>query len=224
LHRGCWARRCEFCRPGERRSPLRVIYRSRHAVRRAGWRRSRNPPLERTAAISNLQWGCTTCRVGRRGLRLRLQPSHGLMFNNRPAILPTSCKNHAPDGLDLVWSGLSTPIAKNILIFRNPKSLLYSMPSRPTQGAYRDRHGRGMRCGGRGSVGRAMGSQGGLLSVSDFRHAGRTAHVRTAKACGPGTRCWCQVGGGVASPTGFDDALIRRRRWQKELVTEESAL
>jgi hypothetical protein len=27
---------------------------------------------------------------------------------------------------------------------------------------------------------------------------------RTAKPCGPGTRCWCQVGGGVASPTGLD--------------------
>jgi hypothetical protein len=27
--------------------------------------------------------------------------------------------------------------------------------------------------------------------------------LRTAKPCGPGTRCWCQVGGGVASPTGF---------------------
>jgi hypothetical protein len=25
---------------------------------------------------------------------------------------------------------------------------------------------------------------------------------RTAKPCGPGTRCWCQVGGGIASPTG----------------------
>jgi len=33
--------------------------------------------------------------------------------------------------------------------------------SSPT-GAYRDRHGRGAGCGGRGSVGRAMGWQGGL--------------------------------------------------------------
>src|SRR6201999_1888134 len=30
---------------------------------------------------------------------------------------------------------------------------------------------------------------------------------RTAKPCGPGTRCWCQVGGGVASPTGSRDAV-----------------
>src|SRR6266516_1254189 len=25
--------------------------------------------------------------------------------------------------------------------------------------------------------------------------------LRTVKPCGPGTRCWCQVGGGFASPT-----------------------
>jgi hypothetical protein len=30
----------------------------------------------------------------------------------------------------------------------------------------------------------------------------RTKLTRTAKPCGPGARCWCQVGGGVASPTG----------------------
>jgi hypothetical protein len=31
--------------------------------------------------------------------------------------------------------------------------------------------------------------------------------MRTAKPCGPGTRCWCQIGGGVASPTGFGKTL-----------------
>ena len=39
-------------------------------------------------------------------------------------------------------------------------------------------------------------------SVSDFGACRRTALKRTAKACGPGARCWRQVGGGVASPTG----------------------
>jgi hypothetical protein len=29
--------------------------------------------------------------------------------------------------------------------------------------------------------------------VSPSRRAGRTAPTRTAKACGPGTRCWCQA-------------------------------
>src|SRR5258705_5363782 len=32
--------------------------------------------------------------------------------------------------------------------------------------------------------------------------AGRAALLRTAKPCGPGTRGWCQIGGGFASPTG----------------------
>jgi len=27
--------------------------------------------------------------------------------------------------------------------------------------------------------------------------------LRTAKPCGPGTRCWCQAGGGCSNPTGF---------------------
>jgi hypothetical protein len=36
--------------------------------------------------------------------------------------------------------------------------------------------------------------------------------LRTAKSCGPGPRCWCQDGGAFASPTGFDERLIRRRR------------
>ena len=51
----------------------------------------------------------------------------------------------------------------------------------------------------------------------------RPAQARTAKSCGPGTRCWCQVGGGDVGPTGLRPALIRQRRWQKEFVTGESA-
>jgi hypothetical protein len=38
--------------------------------------------------------------------------------------------------------------------------------------------------------------------VSEQRRARRTTPKRTAKPCGPGTRCWCQVGGGFVSPTG----------------------
>ena len=32
--------------------------------------------------------------------------------------------------------GLSSPFSKNILIFRNPKSLVYSQPSCPTKGRF----------------------------------------------------------------------------------------
>jgi hypothetical protein len=34
-----------------------------------------------------------------------------------------------------------------------------------------------------------------------------TAPKRTAKACGSGTRCWCQAAGGGIDPTGFDFAI-----------------
>jgi hypothetical protein len=44
----------------------------------------------------------------------------------------------------------------------------------------------------------------GRFSVSEQRRARRTTPKRTAKPCGPGTRCWCQVGGGFVS-------RIRRR-------------
>jgi hypothetical protein len=56
-------------------------------------------------------------------------------------------------------------------------------------------------------------SQGGF-PVSDHRAPderrqspveplGKDGRLRTAKPCGPGTRCWCQVGGGFLDPTGF---------------------
>jgi hypothetical protein len=85
----------------------------------------------------------------------------------------------------LVWSRLSTPIAKNISIPCRPKSPPYPLPSRPTAGAYRDRHGRGAGCGGRGLRQACDGSRGGLLSVSDLEHAKTTAQPRTVKSCGP---------------------------------------
>jgi hypothetical protein len=47
--------------------------------------------------------------------------------------------------------------------FASPVGQIISTNSRhpvPHRGAYRDRHERGMGCGGRGSVLRAMGSQG----------------------------------------------------------------
>src|SRR6266851_3233961 len=57
-------------------------------------------------------------------------------------------------------TGVSSPFCKNISVFTYPKSHLQLFASHPTRGAYHDRHGRGEGCGGRGSVLRAMGSQG----------------------------------------------------------------
>src|SRR5216684_8621670 len=59
-------------------------------------------------------------------------------------------------------SSLISDFPKNISIPTYPKSDLELFASHPTRGAYHDRHGRGEGCGGRGSVLRAMGLQGGL--------------------------------------------------------------
>src|SRR6266481_1146493 len=83
-------------------------------------------------------------------------------------------------------TGVSSPLCKNILVFTPPKSLLELCASHPTRGAYHDRHGRGVGCGGRGSVLRAMGSQGGFSGIRERSTArGREMLQRTAKSCGP---------------------------------------
>ena len=63
--------------------------------------------------------------------------------------------------------GSSSPVVKNISIPFRPKSPVYFRPSCPTQGAARDRHGRGAGCDGRGCA-------------ADERRV-----KRTAKSCGP---------------------------------------
>ena len=69
--------------------------------------------------------------------------------------------------------------------------------------------------------------QGGLRLRLGAREqsirAGRAALLRTAKACGSGTRGWCQAGGGCSNPTGFVGPSIRQRRRQEEFVSGKSA-
>ena len=52
-----------------------------------------------------------------------------------------------PDGQ--ITKSLSSPFAKNILVFRRGKSLLYPRRPVPLRGAFRDRHECGTGCGGR---------------------------------------------------------------------------
>src|ERR1700675_1767144 len=59
-------------------------------------------------------------------------------------------------------SSLISDFPKNISVPIHPKSHLELFVSHPTRGACHDRQKRGVGCGGRGSVLRAMGSQGGL--------------------------------------------------------------
>jgi hypothetical protein len=67
------------------------------------------------------------------------------------------------------------PLRKNILLFRNPKSAIYRFLSRPETGAYRDRHGRGVGCDGRG------------LRQARSMIADEWCCPRTEKSCGPDT-------------------------------------
>ncbi len=91
---------------------------------------------------------------------------------------------------------------------------------------------------GRGSVGRVSCSQGGLVrertqraddrrqcpdepldppkSAFGRRRLGEDGRLRTAKPCGPGTRCWCQADGGASTQPGFrqsfnPSAEVKRR-------------
>src|SRR5712672_3129732 len=94
-------------------------------------------------------------RDGGRGLQLGETSGPCRAITTRPAqvICPSG-------GL---LTGVSSPLCKNISVFVPPKSHLELFVSHPKRGAYRDRHGRGEGCGGRGSVLRATGSQGGFL-------------------------------------------------------------
>jgi hypothetical protein len=68
----------------------------------------------------------------------------------------------------MLFLGLSSLISdfpKNISVPTYPKSILELLASHPTTGAFRDRHGRGVECGGRGSVLRATGLQGELKEL-----------------------------------------------------------
>ncbi len=82
----------------------------------------------------------------------------------------------------------------------------------------------GAGCGGRGSVLRAMGSQGGFFeSVSDQRAGGREMLLRTAKSCGPDAPTLASsFADGKSAQPGADKPDIRWRRWQKSPVTGES--
>jgi hypothetical protein len=105
-------------------------------------------------------------------------------------------------------SSVESPLQK---YFASPVGQIISTDSRhpvPHRGAYRDRHERGMGCGGRGSVLRAMESQGGFLGTCERSPAsGREMLQRTAKSCGPDARRWRQVLRSCVGPTGLRQNL-----------------
>jgi len=117
---------------------------------------------------------------------------------------------------------LSTPSCKNISLHPDGQIRGITPPVSPKRGAGRDRHERGLRCGGRGSVG------------AQEVVAGRVSRERSASAQTNGAKarkaCWrrrvAAYGEGVwfwypllmsslrrcVGPTGLGQVSIRRRR------------
>jgi len=82
--------------------------------------------------------------------------------------------------------GVESPLQK-YFCFHTPQitSRTFRIPSH-TEGRFAIVTDVGAGCGGRGSVLRAMGSQGGSMRpVSDHQASGREMLQRTAKSCGP---------------------------------------
>ena len=77
----------------------------------------------------------------------------------------------------------------------------------------------GMGCGGRGSVVRAMGLQGGLRPVSGHRTCRRAMLKRTVKSCGPdASAVGVKSAEGKSARPGADAPAIRRRRRQQSPI------
>ena len=116
-------------------------------------------------------------------------------------------------------------VAKIFRFTRRANHLYKFAPSYPTRGAYRDRHGRGEGCGGRGSVLRAMDCRAGWRKARERSQAcGREMLLRTAKSCGPDAPTLASSSRMLCRPLpGAGKTLIRWRRWQKSPVTGESS-
>src|SRR5258707_15106018 len=129
--------------------------RSRASSTRYGLRRGalliRGPSCRSTCCGSRL------CGAARRALH-RVRDTNGICSGCRGVICPSG-------GLLTGLSSLISDFPKDISVPTHPKSDLELFASHPTRGAFRERHGRGEGCGGRGSVLRAMGLQGELKDL-----------------------------------------------------------
>jgi hypothetical protein len=110
-----------------------------------------------------------------------------------------------PSRLFLGLSSLISDFPKNISVPTPPKSLLELWPSHPTRGAYRDRHGRGvrMRWTRQRFARDGIAGQVGERPVSDQQRAdeGCCSVRRSRVVLTP--RRWRQVRGCYVGPTGF---------------------
>jgi hypothetical protein len=138
-----------------------------------------------SADAPRLEWNCN------RPARCDEPPA--ISSTNQPLICPTGCSAQI----------VSSPFRKNILVFRIPKSVLYSCRSVPHEGRFAIVTNAGRNAVDAAASGVRRDRRADLSSVSDVGHARRTALMRTTKACGPDASTPASsLSGGVLSPTG----------------------
>src|SRR6266851_692407 len=145
---------------------------------------------------------CGSCRLqgifikatviaSQRVARMRARYTSGTCSRRREVICPSGIF-------------VSSPLCKNISLHPSGKSSLQTRAIPPHQRGVGHRHERGEGCGGRGSVLRATGLQGGLRSVSDQQHADeRCCCVRRSRVVLTPRR-WRQVRGVASAQPGLD--------------------
>ena len=125
--------------------------------------------------------------------RLGLLPLGAARYAPIRATAPTrraDVRESRSDFVETIQADASSPVlSAKIFLFPPDPNQIYIPHVLPHKGAYRDRHGRGVGCGGRDGVGRAKALQGEMNLVSDARRANDPRRMRTAKPCGPGIRC-----------------------------------
>jgi len=93
--------------------------------------------------------------------------------------------------------------SRKIICFSFLKIGVLFAPSRLMKRGVRVVTIRGVRDAVGATASRARAIAGQPCAVSDQSAQDERRSSRTAKPCGPGTRCWCQAGGGCSNPTGF---------------------
>src|SRR6202048_70112 len=120
--------------------------------------------------------------------------------------------------------GRPVPFAKIFRFTRRANHLYKFAPSHPTRGAYRDRHGRGVRMRWTRQRFARDGIAGRVDEACERSQAsGREMLLRTAKSCGPDAPTLASSSRSRVGPTGLRQDLIRGRRWQTSPVTGESS-
>jgi hypothetical protein len=126
-----------------------------------------------------------------------------ISIRDTSAICSRCCVVICPSGG--LSAGVSSPVCKNISLHPSGKSSLQVRAIPPHKRGVGHRHERGVGCGGRGSVLRATGLQGGSMRpVSDQQHADeRCCCVRQNRVVLTPRR-WRQVRGVASAQPGLD--------------------